>query len=108
MRYFVLRLFLLMLVPASAQAQPIMPIAPVTDGAPTAVAAVRPEPVKLPASYQDRVSLFFTPEELELMLQANRGFIEVIDPATQVMGPPNPGPRVLKLAGIVYNSNRED
>lgn len=55
-------------------------------------------------------SLFFSPNQIISIMRANQGFIapqEAISDSNQGDRPNDPGPRVLTLAGIAYQTPRE-
>jgi protein-disulfide isomerase len=55
-------------------------------------------------------SLFFTANQLASIMRANQGFIaprEAFDPTNQSDRPSDGGPRILTLAGIVYNGAKD-
>lgn len=113
--------FCLILMPFAAQAQSLtelgmvaaaesqVPVPPVVATQPNAVA-----PQNVPATLQPiqpeivkGKSLFFTPVELAAIHQAKKGYIAPSENAIVQAAPIDPGPRYLKLSGIVYNGEND-
>ncbi len=76
---------------------------------------ITPQPPSVMAAVDsdasDKISsLFFTPNQLAAIARANQGFIapkESYDPNNQSNRPQDPGPRVVTLAGIVYQGPKD-
>lgn len=81
--------------------------APFTVRAETVPALVPAVPVSMAAPAAK--SLFYSSEELQAILQAVSGYVAPTSDATKPIEPGTipMGPRSLKLAGIVYNSDKD-
>ncbi len=80
----------------------------VTPQPPAVTATVTQTPIAPETKTMD--SIFFTPNQLIAITRANQGFIapaEAYDPDNQSSKPIDPGPRIIALSGIVFNSQRD-
>jgi hypothetical protein len=80
----------------------------VTPQPPSVTATVTQTPIAPETKTMD--SIFFTPNQLIAITRANQGFIapqEAYDPDNQSSKPIDPGPRIISLSGIVFNSKSD-